>query len=196
MKNKNHWEERYRQETIPWDIGQPSEQLEEFIKNIKPCSALDLGCGTGTEAIYLAKKGFGVSGLDISETAIQRAREKAEKGGVSIDFRIGDVLNLPFATNSFELINDRGCFHTIDPPDREKFVSEIYRVLKHRGKYLMTCFSDKEPESSEHKGPYRISKKEIEDSFSSYFGIKQIKPIKLYGKDIIHQGYVCLMEKK
>ena len=196
LGKKDIWDNIYQgaREEIPWDVGNPSKELTELVKDMTPCSALDVGCGTGTEAIYLARNGFKISAIDISETAIQIAKDKAEKEKVSIDFKVGSVLNLPFASNVFRFVNDRGCFHAIEPKDREKFVSEINRVLKPGGVYLMLCFSDKEPEND--KEPYRFSEIEIRNIFSRYFVIKQIKPIKLYGKNIKpNEGYSCLMSK-
>ncbi len=197
LGNKDRWEKIYlgEREEIPWDVGNSSKELSESVESITPCFALDVGCGTGTEAIYLAKRGFKVSAVDISETAIQIAKDKAKKENVNIDFKVGSVLNIPFDSNVFGFVNDRGCFHAIEPKDREKFTSEINRVLKSGGLYLMLCFSNKEPEND--KGPYRFSEMEIRNIFSRYFVIKQIQAIKLYGKNIApNEGYSCLMSKK
>ncbi|MDI6654473.1 MAG: class I SAM-dependent methyltransferase [Candidatus Hydrothermarchaeota archaeon] len=189
----NWWNEVYRKpEEIPWDIDVPSEELVELIGKgeIKPCPALDVCCGTGTEAIYLVKNGFKVSAIDISKEAIEIAEKKAEEAKVKVDFRVGNVLELPFQDNSFGFVNDRGCFHVFAPEYREWFADEIHRVMKPRGIYLLRCFSDKEPCSW---GPYRISKQEITRTFSNFeVGIEDIK---LQGKKGAHRGYRCVMKK-
>jgi ubiquinone/menaquinone biosynthesis C-methylase UbiE len=178
----NWWNEVYRKpEEIPWDIDVPSEELVELIEKgeIKPCPALDVCCGTGTEAIYLVKNGFEVSAIDISKEA-----------KVKVDFRVGNVLELPFQDNSFGFVNDRGCFHVFAPEYRKWFADEIRRVMKPRGIYLLRCFSDKELCSW---GPYRISKQEITSTFSN-FEIS-IEDIKLHGRKGSHRGYRCMMKK-
>lgn len=193
MADKDWWNEVYRKpEEIPWDIGVPSEQLVEVVEKgeIKPCPALDVCCGTGTEAIYLAKNGFEVSAIDISKEAIKIAEKKAREASVKIDFRIGSVLEIPFPDNSFGFVNDRGCFHVFAPEYRKWFADEIRRVMRQGGIYLLRCFSDKEPGSW---GPYRISKQEIVNTFSN-FEIN-IEDITLHGRKGSHRGYRCLMRR-
>jgi len=192
MRN-NWWNEVYRKpEGIPWDIDVPSEELVELIEKgeIKPCTALDVCCGTGTEAIYLVKNGFEVSAIDISKEAIRIAEKNAEEAKVKVDFRVGSVLELPFQDNSFGFVNDRGCFHVFAPEYRKWFADEIHRVMKLGGIYLLRCFSDKEPGDW---GPYRISKQEITSTFSN-FEIS-IEDIKLHGRKGSHRGYRCMMKK-
>ena len=105
---KEWWDEVYSGDPsdIPWDTGIPSEELKTFIEKelIRPCRALDICCGTGTEAIYLAKKGFEVSGIDISEKAIEIAEKKAEEEKLIVDFKTGDVLNMPYPDNFFGFV--------------------------------------------------------------------------------------------
>ncbi len=194
MTNEDWWDEVYSgpREEIPWDIGMPSEQLVELIEKgeIKPCPALDICCGTGSEAIYLAENGFEVSAIDISGEAIKIAEEKAREAKVKVDFRAGSVLEIPFQDSSFGFVNDRGCFHVFAPEYRKWFADEIYRVMKLKGIYLLRCFSDKEPSNW---GPYRISKQEIINTFSK-FEIN-IEDITLQGRKGSHRGYKCLMRK-
>lgn len=188
------WNEVYSsREEIPWDIGVPSEQLVKLIekREIKPCSALDICCGTGTEAIYLAKNGFEVSAIDISKEAIKIAQNKAREAKVKVDFRVGNVLELPFQNDSFGFVSDRGCFHVFAPEYRKWFADEIHRVMKRGGIYLLRCFSEKEPGGW---GPCRISKQEITDTFSN-FEISSIEDVTLHGRKGSHKGYKCLMRK-
>ncbi len=189
------WNEVYRKprEEIPWDIDVPSEQLVGLIEKgeIKSCPALDICCGTGTEAIYLAENGFEVSAIDISGEAIKIAEEKAREAKVKVDFRVGSVLELPFQNNSFGFVNDRGCFHVFAPEYRKWFADEIHRVMERGGIYLLRCFSEKEPGGW---GPYRISKQEIVRTFSN-FKISSIEDVILHGRKGSHRGYMCSMRK-
>ncbi|MFQ6020708.1 MAG: class I SAM-dependent methyltransferase [Candidatus Aenigmatarchaeota archaeon] len=197
--DKETLEQMYKEGRIPWDLGKPYKQLVEFVKENKPCHVLDVGCGTGTDAIFLAQNGFKVTAIDISEEAIRIAKSKAEKAGVKIDFRIGDALDMPFEDETFELVNDNGFFHLLDKPNRALFVKEVSRIMKPKSKYLMKCFSDKEPSNAgiPYKLPYRLSQETIRKYFSKKFKILYIKPIIIegsQGRD--HKGYFCLMERK
>lgn len=191
------WNEIYRgpRGEIPWDIGVPSQHLVEVIEKekVKPCPALDICCGTGTEAIYLAEKGFKISAIDVSKEAIKIAERKAQDAKIQVDFRVGNVLEMPFQDNSFGFVNDRGCFHCFSPAYRKWFAGEIHRVMKRGGKYLLRCFSDEEPGEW---GPYRISKREIRETFSEYFEISEIQDTLLRGRVSSHRGYCCLMERR
>lgn len=179
---------------IPWDLGKPYRRLIEFVKKNRPCLALDVGCGTGTDAIFLAQKGFEVTGIDISKEAIKRAKKKAKKAKVKVNFVVGDVFNMPFKDESFKFVNDNGCLHLLDKKGWKKFIKEVYRVMKIGGKFLLKCFSDKEPPNP--KIPYRLSKEEIREYFLPLFDIQYIKPVEIEGKHGNHQGHSCLMIKK
>lgn len=181
-------------EKIPWDLGRPYKELIEFVKKNEPCSALDVGCGTGTDAIFLAQNGFEVTGIDIAKAAIKRAKNKARQAGVEVNFIVGDIFDMPFESESFDFINDNGCFHLLDKRRWRRFINEVHRVMGSSGKYLLKCFSDKEPPNP--KIPYRLSEEEIREYFLGLFDIQYIKPIEIEGKHGNHHGYSCLMIKK
>jgi len=100
---------------------------------------LDLGCGNGFLTISLAKVGYQITGIDISTTAIQWAKEKAHEQNLDIDFVEGDACNLPFPDNSFDVVIDDRCLHCIIGDDRKLFLSNANRVLKKGG--LLTIMS-------------------------------------------------------
>lgn len=191
---QNWWDKIYREEKPPWDSDEPSKHLTELVESgeLKPSSALDICCGKGTEAIYLAEKGFAVSGIDLSSEAIKLAKEKAESAEVSVGFEVGDVLQMPFKNDTFEFVNDKGCFHVFGPDERDEFAVEVSRAMKDDGKYMLRCFSDKQPGSY---GPYRISREIITNTFSPLFEIDEIKDIDL-GESGSPKGYKVLMTKK
>jgi ubiquinone/menaquinone biosynthesis C-methylase UbiE len=175
-----HWEHVYKDSqlsALPWEEGAPSDQLVELVTAglVKKGHALDICTGSGNNAIYLAQQGLSCSGIDISETAIKYAKEKSSKAGVVCDFRVGDVLNLPFADEKFDLVFDRGCFHSVAPGQRARFIEEIVRVLKPNGMYDLNCFSKKL-----HRWtgpPYPFSPKDIRKYFSPFFEIRLIKEL-------------------
>ena len=134
---------------------------------------LDVGCGTGENALYLAQNGFSVVGVDLSTRAIVAAKAKAEERELKIDFRLANALSLEFQSGRFDNAIDSGLFHTFTDNDRISFAHEIARVLAGNGGYFMLCFSDKEP--TNWGGPRRITKEEIETTFSPLFNINYIK---------------------
>lgn len=99
---------------------------------------LDLGCGAGTDAIYLASLGFRSIGLDVSGEALKVARTRATDAGVMVDWREGSVLELPFEDGSVHFAADHGCFHHIDEVGREHYASELARVLVPGARFLLS----------------------------------------------------------
>jgi 2-polyprenyl-3-methyl-5-hydroxy-6-metoxy-1,4-benzoquinol methylase len=120
------------QEEIPWNIDEPPRALVELIESgkVRPCKAADFGCGTGNYAIYLASKGFDVTGVDISLTAIKIAQENAKKKGIRCDFIVADVLgDLKEVKETFDFAYDWELLHHIFPDQRKKYVENVYGRL-------------------------------------------------------------------
>jgi SAM-dependent methyltransferase len=106
--------------------------------------ALDMCSGDGTNSIYLASRGFEVYGVDISGTAVRIASERCRKRKLACAYEVGDVLNLSFK-EPFDLVFDRGCFHHISKEKKPCYVASLRRLLRPGGKFLLLCFSDKNP---------------------------------------------------
>ena len=130
----------------PWDTGVTPPELKAFIESNPPGRALDLGCGTGTNAIYMAKHGWGVSAVDFVGRAIDQARKKAKKAGVKVDFRVDDVTRLKGITGPFDLILDIGCFHNLDKEAKEIYIQNLERMLGAGGAYLLYTFLEVGPD--------------------------------------------------
>ena len=195
-------------EEIPWNIETLPDVLAELVDSgkVKPCKTIDLGCGTGHYAIYLASIGFDVTGIDISPTAIKIAKENAKKKGVKCNFLATDVLgNLDEVKETFDFAYDWELMHHIFPQQRKKYVENVYRILNPKGKYLSVCFSAKEPEFG-GSGKYRetrlgtilyfSSEDELRDLFEPYFNIKELKTIAIRGKPVPHLANYAFMERK
>jgi len=124
----------------PWDTGISPPELMDFIANHPAGSALDLGCGTGTNAITLARHGWQVTGIDFAWRAIKVARRKASQAGVNVDLWVGDILNPDNLAGQFDLILDIGCYHSLDTGDQQTYIQNLERFLAPQGKFLMYGF--------------------------------------------------------
>jgi SAM-dependent methyltransferase len=128
----------------PWDTGVSPPELMAHIESHPPGRALDLGCGTGTNALTLAKRGWQVTGVDFAQPAIQSARAKATRAGLPVEFLAADVTRLENIQGSFDLVLDIGCFHTLDQPGKQRYTANLQRFLAPGGTYLLYAFF-KEP---------------------------------------------------
>jgi len=138
MSKKEMFDERYKTGNTPWELERPDSNLIEFVKNenILPCKTLEIGCGTGSNAIWLAQNKFDVTGIDFSSLAIEKAKVKSQKQGVEIQFHVKDFFEPPKGEIHFEFIFDRGCFHSFeDKEDRLTFAENVSRHLKEGGQW-------------------------------------------------------------
>lgn len=191
------WNQRYVDSDTPWDSGNPSEALREFLKEglVPPTRALELGCGTGTNAIFLASNGFQVTAVDLSTEAIGRAREKAAAAGVSIDFRQADVTDLPNLGEAFSLVFDRGTYHCVRSINLVGFQKSLARVVAPGGYYLLLAGNAHE-QSPPDKGPPRVRAAELcEEIESNSFELLRMERSHFHGVRIQGQEFTPLAWK-
>ena len=197
MSRYDEWDRIYREnslDSLPWELGRPRPILMEVVEKglVKPGRALDICCGAGTNTVYLAEKGFTVTGIDISPKAIEYAKKKAEKQGVKISFKVQNFLNLSFKAEEFDFVFDMGCFHHVEVDQRPIFVKGVHRVLKENGNYLLTCFSHKNGPGWNH-----FTKKELVAIFSNLFAIGKIwHAPSVEGDGVTRYFYTILMRKR
>ena len=140
------WDIIYLSGKTPWDTGITPPELRAVVEdgNVASGRALDLGCGTGTNVIYLAQQGLKVIGVDISSRAIARAQRKIEQAGLSQQAHVyaGDVTRLDAlpVNGLFDLALDMGCFHNLDVPGRERYIAGLAARMKPGGLYLLYAF--------------------------------------------------------
>jgi SAM-dependent methyltransferase len=163
--------EAYRA-TPPWDIGhrQGAIALLERERRIGR-RVLDVGCGTGDNALYLARHGHDVLGIDSAPLAIERAQAKsrAERRGGGPRFAVHDALELGSLAESFDTVIDCGFFHTLSDRERAPFAAGLRQVLAEGGVYFMLCFSEHE---TGWGGPRRIRAAEIFETFREDRGFR------------------------
>lgn len=194
---------------IPWNIETPPDALVQLVESgiVPPCDVIDLGCGAGNYAIYLAHKGFNVTGVDFSPTAIKFAKENAKKKKVKCNFLVTDVVDdlMNVVKKTFDFAYDWEVLHHIFPEKRKKFIKNVYEVLNPGGKYLSVCFNEKDAQfgglgkfRNTNLGTllYFSSEEELNDLFSLYFDIIELRTIEIVGKSVPHIVNYAFMEKK
>ncbi len=124
----------------PWDTGVSPPELMDHIRTHPPGRALDLGCGSGTNTITLARHGWRVTGVDFAPSAILMARRKARSAGVAADLRIGDVTDTAVVQGPFDLILDMGCFHSLSEVERRAYTHNLGAWLAPGGVFLLYAF--------------------------------------------------------
>lgn len=170
----------YASGAAPWDIGEPQP---EIIAQEEACTfgdrVIEVGCGTGDNAIFLASRGHDVIGIDSAQIAIDAAQRKAADAEVTATFVIGDVLDVLSGIEGapFDSALDVGFFHALDDEQRIAFAHRLASVLVPGGTYVMLCFSERVPGEW---GPRRVSEAEIAETFSApWFRIREIRPAEL-----------------
>ncbi len=168
----------------PWDIDRPQPdivRLEEAGRIIG--RVLDVGCGTGENALYLAARGHEVWAVDFVESAITQAREKALRRGLTVTWRVFDALRAAELGTTFDTIIDSGLFHVFPGGARAKFVDALRAVLRPGGFYVLLCFSDRELREG---GPRRITEQEIRGSFNCGWMIEALRETRFDAT--LHEG--------
>jgi len=167
------WDIAYLTGLAPWDSGEPTGELVEIVERgvIKPCRALDIGCGTGANVVFLASKGFEAHGLDISSVALRKAGRRAASQGVKcslhhIDFRNEEKVS---KLGVFDLAIDVGCYHSLsNGADRLRYINSLNKVLRKGGDYLLWCFVK---EKAIAWGPPGVDENEVVQNFGENYNI-------------------------
>jgi SAM-dependent methyltransferase len=189
------WNESYASaEPPPWDTGTPDPMLIEMIESraIEPGPTLEVGCGTGTNAIYLAEHGFEVVGVDISPLAVENARAKANG---RCRFETADFLNEAPPAGPFQFVFDRGCFHTFDEDDeRTRFAQNVAAVLADGGVWLSLIGSTEG--APRDVGPPRRTAREIMNAIEPWLEILQFRSREfgVCGEQL--KAWLCLSRKR
>lgn len=141
------WDGFYADRTkpVPFFAAKPDENLASYVERglVKPGRALDLGCGPGRNALYLAAAGFAVDAVDLSPTALGWAAERAREAGADVRFHLGDAFapDGPVPPGPYDLIHDSGCFHHLPPHRRVSYLALLDRALAPGGHLSLTCFA-------------------------------------------------------
>jgi SAM-dependent methyltransferase len=197
MSDVEHWEKRYREGDSPWDTGQPSSELIRVVREegISPCRALELGCGTGTNAVWLAQQGFDVTAVDLAPLALERAEARTREAGVKVRFVAASVLEPPGLGGRFPFFFDRGCYHVVRRVDVGAYLRTLERVTAAGSTGLVLAGNAREPH---HPGPPVVSEQEIRDELGRVFEIVRLREFRFdsdKGSGEHFLGWSCLVRR-
>jgi 2-polyprenyl-3-methyl-5-hydroxy-6-metoxy-1,4-benzoquinol methylase len=154
-----------RPEELPWHNETPPELLHKATEaDASPGRALDIGCGSGVFTLWLAERGYQVTGLDFMEPAVRMARERVQAQGKSAELVCGSVLEFQ-PKEQFDLILDRGCLHTLRPSDRPRYRDQLLRWLKPGASYVLVHLGRRHALDWRPVGPRRRSREEVLELF-------------------------------
>jgi len=157
-----HWDASYHDGPAPWDTGRPQAALVQLAsKAVFAGAVLDAGCGSGENALHLASLGLSVLGVDVAETALAMARQKARERGIDAEFAAADAFHLQRLGRKFATVLDCGLFHTLDAEERPRYVASLASVVERGGTVYVLCFSNAGPET----GPHPITEAELREAF-------------------------------
>lgn len=154
----------------PWDTGITPPEVVEWVDQHPPGRAIDLGCGTGTNALYLAHHGWQVVGVDFSTRAIKSAHRKAGETTLSVEFKQADVARLEGIEGPFDLALDIGCFHSLPVEKRAGYADRLSQLVRPEGAYLLYAWLPPKDNPDDSKP----SQAEIERLFGAHFKIVNV----------------------
>jgi 2-polyprenyl-3-methyl-5-hydroxy-6-metoxy-1,4-benzoquinol methylase len=161
------WDASYRDGPAPWDIGRPQPAIVRLAEaGAFAGPVLDAGCGTGENALHVAALGLPVLGVDVAETALAIACEKAAARGIDAEFAAADALRLDRLGRMFETVLDCGLFHAFDGPERRDYVAGLASLTSRGGHVHLLCLSDAGPRT----GPHPVSQEELRAAFEDRGG--------------------------
>ncbi len=204
-RGNDWWDGFYtdRARPCPFFTPLPDESLAGWVQEqrIRPGRALDLGCGNGRNAIFLAQLGFTVEGVDYAHQAIDWASERARCAGQAVQWHCSSVFDFRYEAGAYDLVYDSGCFHHLPPHRRRSYVERVSAALKPGGWFGLTCFR---PEGgsglSDHAvyaqrtlgGGLGYTQEQLRAIWGRELGVCEIRQMREAAADSGHFGKDCL----
>ena len=190
------FERSYRTGDTPWDSGIPSVELVRVLDAglLPGKTVLEIGSGTGTNAIEFARRGYRVTAVDLVDLAVQRAREKARRAGLEIDFRVGDATRMRLG-GPYDVVFDRGVYHGIRGRNLPAFLRILERVTRRGTRLLCLAGNAKEPMED---GPPVVSEEEFRAELGPLFKFIEVREFRftLDRDDFRPLAWSILMERR
>jgi 2-polyprenyl-3-methyl-5-hydroxy-6-metoxy-1,4-benzoquinol methylase len=156
----------------PWDIEGPQPAFADLLDTGQITGrVLDIGCGTGENALHFASKHLDVTALDASAVAIERAQDKARQRGLNVRFILSNALALPELGETYDTITDSGLLHVLSDEQSAQLVQALHATLRPGGRYWLLCFS----EHSTGNGPRKVTKQRIAALFQHDWKMHRIE---------------------
>jgi len=182
------WDERYETGFTPWDSGAPSAELKRLLQeySIAPCRMLEIGCGSGTNAVDLAKLGFQVKAVDFAPLAVERAKQRAAEADAAIDFGIQDLAapdaaeQLLSGGEPYSFVFDRGVYHCVRREDLAAFQQAVAQVVALGGTYI-NLSGNANDNMPEDQGPPRVSAEAMLAELGPWFELVQLREFRFDG---------------
>lgn len=174
---------------VPWDIGEPQPELVrlEDSGGIRG-EVLDIGCGPGDNAIFLASRGHRVTGADGSETAIGQARGRARAQGVAVEFTVADATSLQNLQQRYDTVLDSALYHCLPEESRTDYAAALHRVTNPGARLHLFCFADQGPAF-----PVAVSRENLRTHIGAHWNIQDIA-LTRYLANLDEQGRQQLSE--
>jgi SAM-dependent methyltransferase len=194
-----HWDRQYREGQPVWDSDRPTSELVRVVQgeDVAPCHALELGCGTGTNAVWLAGRGFTVTAIDLSPEAIGRARQRSHNAGVEVRFLQGDLRRLSESVGPFDFFVDCGCFGAVQRADVRGYLDALARLTRTGALGLVLTGNDAEPPDG--VGPPGMSAEQLRADFEGLFDVVRLRPFRFdadQGNGKEYLGWSCLLRRR
>ncbi|MEV4315902.1 class I SAM-dependent methyltransferase [Actinocrispum sp. NPDC049592] len=175
--------------TMPWDIGRPQPALVALVDSGQVRGdVLDIGCGLGNNSIFLASRGFAVTGVDGSQTALTEARRRA--GDLGIDFQQGEATSLAGLEGRFDTVVDSALYHCLTPAQRHEYVDALVRVTRPGALLHIFCFSTDLP--AQFPAPFRITEANLRETVGSKWTITHLGPA-LYDTNMNGEAFLGMV---
>ncbi|HEY1410062.1 MAG TPA: methyltransferase domain-containing protein [Promineifilum sp.] len=177
QRSFNRFKERYSAGNVPWDNLDPPPEVVSLSAELVPGLALDLGCGYGRTAIFLARLGWSAVGVDFIPHAVEVARARAAAAGVAhlTRFHVASATDLSFLNDQFDLAIDIGCMHSFTDEQLAAYRDELVRLLRPGAVYLLFARLITEPLDDHADGPRGIREGAIHELFAESFVMKHVE---------------------
>lgn len=197
--SQDHWEDQYQKGGQPWETERPSSELCRLLAeyDVRPCRAVELGCGTGCSAVWLASRGFEVTAVDLSPLAIHRARQRARVAGAPVNFLVADVTDPTILSGYFDFFFDCGCYHAVRLADGPGYLRTVEQVMRPSALGLVLMGNAAEPEDG--IGPPVLEEWQVRTEWGRHFHILHLHPFRFDPRregERRYLGWSCWLRRK